>query len=127
MPVFDEQTGERKQGFQEDLYCGCFLVQIWQYGTWVDVLVDDRLGSADDKQKTDRSFYGQFHKSRYRSVNPDDRLPCIDGELVYLKSATRSEFWSAIVEKAYAKLNGSYEALKGGSTAEVSLESASPD
>ena len=56
LPVFDEQTGERKQGFQEDLYCGCFLVQIWQYGTWVDVLVDDRLGSADDKQKTDRSF-----------------------------------------------------------------------
>ena len=47
LPVVDEQTGERKQGFQEDLYCGCFLVQIWQYGTWVDVLVDDRTGSAD--------------------------------------------------------------------------------
>ena len=121
MPVFDEQTGERKQGFQEDLYCGCFLVQIWQYGTWVDVLVDDRPGSADNKEKKNDRL------GRYRPVNPVYRLPCIDGELVYLKSATRSEFWSAIVEKAYAKLNGSYEALKGGSTAEVSLESASPD
>jgi len=56
LPVFDEQTGERKQGFQEDLYCGCFLVQIWQYGTWVDVLVDDRLGSADDKEKPTPTF-----------------------------------------------------------------------
>ena len=105
MPVFDEQTEERKQGFQEDFYCGCFLVQIWQSGTWVDVLVDDRVGSADDKQSTDRFFDGQFQKGRYRSVNPVDRLPCIDGELVYLKSATRSEFWSAIVEKAYAIAN----------------------
>ena len=93
----------------------------------MDVLVDDRLGSADDLNKRPTALFdGQFQKSRYRSVNPDNRLPCIDGELVYLKSATRSEFWSAIVEKAYAKLNGSYEALKGGSTAEVSLDRESP-
>ncbi|GAB6027583.1 Calpain-like cysteine peptidase [Chamberlinius hualienensis] len=66
-----------------------------------------------------------FHFWRFGhwvNVCIDDQLPTVNGELVYARCSNANEFWVPLLEKAYAKLHGSYMALEGGQSKDALVD-----
>ena len=87
VPEFFKIVVPDDQSFEPNSYCGMFHFRFWRFGKWLEVVIDDRLP--------------------------------VDGynKLIYCSNKKfPNEFWCALIEKAYAKVNGCYEFLEGGFT-----------
>uniref|UniRef100_A0A671S5F0 Si:ch211-202f3.3 n=1 Tax=Sinocyclocheilus anshuiensis TaxID=1608454 RepID=A0A671S5F0_9TELE len=80
-----------------------------------------------DGQSFSHNYTGLFHFRFWRfgkwyDVVIDDKLPIIGCQLVFVKSKTLNEFWPALLEKAYAKVCGSYADMHSGRVSEALLD-----
>ncbi|XP_071450361.1 calpain-A-like [Hetaerina americana] len=85
--------------------------------------VIDNVISKDQTYKDDE-YAGIFHfrfwqLGKWVDIVVDDRLPIKYNRPMFLHSKDNNEFWGSLLEKAYAKLNGSYQALVAGFTYEA--------
>jgi len=79
-----------------DDHSGVFRFRFWRFGKWIEVLVDDFLPTF---------------------TNDNDQV-----ELLFTHSSSKREFWGSLLEKAYAKLHGSYGALDGGNLSDALVD-----
>ncbi|XP_073405158.1 calpain-12 isoform X2 [Dendrobates tinctorius] len=94
-PQLLEQVVPIDQDFG-DGYNGKFRFQFWQYGRWVEIVVDDLLPTVPVQNNG---------KTQY--------------DLLFVHSKDKDEFWSSLLEKAYAKLKGGYSTLQMGFAGEA--------
>ena len=84
-----------KQELGREDYCGVLLFRFHRFGEWIEVVVDDYLPIYYDEEN-----YNELTLASIHSNNPN-------------------EFWAAFLEKAYAKLDGSYAGLDWGVPADA--------
>ncbi|XP_059915377.1 calpain-10 isoform X1 [Gadus macrocephalus] len=114
--------GHAKQGLLGDCWflCACtFLLK--------NKHLMNKVCPPDQPLWGDCMYQGsfQFHiwqKGHWTMVTIDDRLPCIGSTLCFSRCHSPTAFWVALLEKAYAKLHGSYESLWAGQVSEALVD-----
>eukprot|EP00753_Platysulcus_tardus_P015043 PLAT4738.1.p2 GENE.PLAT4738.1~~PLAT4738.1.p2 ORF type:complete len:574 (-),score=302.24 PLAT4738.1:105-1790(-) len=71
---------------------------------------------VSDRNRAKGIYTLKFNKDGiWRYVHIDDRIPCDrGGKPLYAKGKDPNETWVMLIEKAYAKIHGSFRALVGG-------------
>ncbi|XP_074887641.1 calpain-10 isoform X4 [Buteo buteo] len=116
------QDVQVKQGILGDCWflCACVALQKSKY-------LLNKVIPPGQPSWTDESYQGCFtcrvwQFGHWVEVTIDDRLPCLGGKLCFSQCQTEDLFWLPLLEKAYAKVHGSYEQLWAGQVADALVD-----
>lgn len=118
----DSVEAHPKQGILGDcwLLCACSMLLKNRH-------LLDKVFPPEQPLWGDSAYRGEFlfrfwQNGHWIEVRVDDRLPCINDNLCFSRCQSPSAFWVALLEKAYAKLHGSYERLWAGQVCEAMVD-----
>ena len=112
MQLFSRFGSSADTTVEQLMQMGVFTLQFYKDCLWHVVTVDSFLPCRVTPAISE-------HVMRRQSVTP---CPLQDASLVFASSGDPNVFWPSIVEKAYAKLHGSYSSLQGGSVADALVD-----
>uniref|UniRef100_A0A8C2KDM2 Calpain 10 n=1 Tax=Cyprinus carpio TaxID=7962 RepID=A0A8C2KDM2_CYPCA len=118
----DPVEAHPKQGILGDcwLLCACSMLLKNQH-------LLNKVFPPEQPLWGDRVYHGEFRvqfwqNGRWIEVRVDDQLPCVNDTLCFSRCQSPRAFWVALLEKAYAKLHGSYERLWAGQVCEAVVD-----
>nr|XP_020471732.1 calpain-10 [Monopterus albus] len=114
--------GHAKQGLLGDCWFLCACTFLFKNKHLLNKILP-----PDQPQWGNSRYRGSFQfrfwqQGFWIEVIIDDRLPCINSTLCFSCCHSPAAFWVALLEKAYAKLHGSYERLWAGQVSEALVD-----
>jgi hypothetical protein len=92
-----------------------------EHGTFISL--NKRLQTFQSRSGYCGAFAFKFSiAGEWREVVIDDRLPTQQGQLLlFLTSGDPNEVWPSLLEKAFAKVHGSFDSLVGGELTQAAV------
>ncbi|XP_036410374.1 calpain-10 [Megalops cyprinoides] len=114
--------GYAKQGLLGDCWFLCACTMLLKNNHLMNKVLP-----AGQPQWSEPGYEGRFAFRFWQlgcwvDVEVDDQLPCIGSKLCFSHCQSPSAFWVPLLEKAYAKLHGSYEHLWAGQVSEALVD-----
>ncbi|KAM4694875.1 calpain-10 [Discoglossus pictus] len=114
--------GLGKQGILGDCWFICACSALQKNPHLLSKVFPSGQSTWPDPGYTGRFTCCFWHFGHWVDVTIDDRLPCLGDKLCFSHCQDESAFWLSLLEKAYAKLHGSYEALWAGQVSDALMD-----
>jgi hypothetical protein len=114
--IFMRGFGE-EQGLLSRPDLGLYTLRLYKHGAFVPIIIDDFLPMQNEATAESGGAEGELPPNKSAATTTDRRVMTCRPAGQFPKFA-----WASLCEKAYAKLMGSWEALKNGGCVEEVLE-----